>query len=64
VFAELRDDGLSPSALKGLRAVLSTMFATAVEDGLLRSNPVQGVRIPGTAEVSDTTEAHLREPAV
>ena len=22
------------------------MFATAVEDGLLRSNPVQGVRIP------------------
>ena len=45
-FAQLRDDGISTSELRLLRAALSAMFATAVEDGLLRSNPVQGVRIP------------------
>jgi Phage integrase family len=46
LFAALRDDGVSPSTVKGLRAALSAMFATAVEDRLLRSNPVHGVRIP------------------
>ncbi len=45
-FAQLRGDGISTSELRLLRAALSAMFATAVEDGLLRSNPVQGVRIP------------------
>jgi hypothetical protein len=46
LFAALRDDGVSTSTVKGLRAALSAMFATAVEDRLLRSNPVHGVRIP------------------
>jgi integrase len=50
LFCTLRDDGVSASGLKGLRAALSPMFATAVEDGLLRSNPVEGVRIPGDAD--------------
>ena len=50
LFAALRDGGASGSALKGLRAALSAMFATAVEDGLLRSNPVQGVRVPSTGD--------------
>ncbi len=45
LFAELRDGGASTSAMRGVRAALSAMFATAVEDGLLRSNPVQGVRL-------------------
>jgi integrase len=46
LFSALRDDGASTSTVKGLRAALSAMFATAVEDHLLRSNPVHGVRIP------------------
>jgi integrase len=53
LFAALRNDGVSVSGVKGLRAALSAMFATAVEDGLLRSNPVQGVRIPATTDVDD-----------
>jgi integrase len=50
LFADLRDDGISTSALKGLRSALSAMFATAVDDGTLRFNPVHDVRIPGAAE--------------
>jgi integrase len=46
LFGELRRDGASTSAIKKLRASLSAMFGTAVEDGLLRSNPVTGVRVP------------------
>jgi integrase len=46
LYAELREDGASTSALKRLRAALSALFATAVEDRLLTTNPVQGVRIP------------------
>jgi integrase len=49
LFSALRDDGASTSTVKGLRAALSAMLATAVEDRLLRSNPVQGVRIPAAA---------------
>src|SRR5918999_4268846 len=49
LFSALRDDGVSTSVVKGVRAALSAMFATAVEDRLLRSNPVQGVRIPAAA---------------
>jgi integrase len=45
-FGELRRDGASTSGIKKLRAALSAMFATAVEDGLVRSNPVKGVRVP------------------
>jgi integrase len=46
LFAAIADDGVSTSGVKGLRAALSAMFATAVEDRLIRSNPVQGMRIP------------------
>ena len=41
---------------RGLRAALSAMFATAVEDGLLRSNPVQGVRIPTAIDHAEREE--------
>jgi integrase len=57
LFAALRDGGASGSALKGLRAALSAMFATAVEDGLLRSNPVQGVRVPSTGDEPEEERA-------
>lgn len=48
LFGEMRANGASTSQIKKLRAALSVMFATAVDDGLLRhnSNPCQGVRIP------------------
>lgn len=46
LFSSIADDGVSTSGVKSLRAALSAMFATAVEDGLLRSNPVRGVHIP------------------
>jgi integrase len=55
LVGEMRRAGATTSAIKKLRAALSAMFATAVEDGLLRSNPVRGVRVPlpGREPVSD-----------
>jgi integrase len=44
----LRAEGVSISGMRGVRAALSAMFATAVEDGLLPANPIAGVRIPAT----------------
>jgi integrase len=52
LLTAIRDDGVSTSGMKGLRSALSALFATAVDDGLLRSNPVRGVRIPGAAEAN------------
>jgi integrase len=46
LFADLRKEGKSTSAIKKLRAALSALFATAIEDGLVNSNPIRGVRIP------------------
>ena len=48
LFAALAAAGVTTSGVKKLRAALSVMYATAVEDGLVRSNPVHGVRIPQT----------------
>ena len=53
LFAALRAKGVSVSGVRGVRAALSAMFATVVEDGLVRSNPVQGVRIPADRAVDD-----------
>jgi site-specific recombinase XerC len=51
LFGKMRQDGKSTSAIRKLRAALSAMFTTAVEDGLLRSNPARAVRVPaGRAE--------------
>jgi integrase len=49
LFGSMRKAGKSTSAIKKLRAAISAMFATAIDDGALRSNPVQGVRIPAGA---------------
>lgn len=46
LFGDMRRSGTSTSQIKKLRAALSAMFATAVEDGAIRSNPVRGVRVP------------------
>lgn len=46
LFGEMRRAEKSTAQIKKLRAALSAMFATAVEDGVIRSNPISGVRIP------------------
>jgi integrase len=46
LFARMRKDHQTTSAIKKLRAALSALFATAIEDGLIKTNPVRGVRIP------------------
>ena len=40
LFGTLRKAGASTSAIKKLRAALSAMFGTAVDDGIVRSNPI------------------------
>lgn len=49
LFGELHRAGASTSSISKLRAVLGAMFATAVEDGLVRANPIRGIRIPAAA---------------
>jgi hypothetical protein len=39
----MRRRGATSAAIKKLKPALSTMFASAVEDGRVRSDPVQGV---------------------
>jgi integrase len=46
LFGQMRKSGASTAGIKKLRAALSAMFATAVDDGLVQSNPVSGVRVP------------------
>lgn len=46
LFAAMAAAGVTASGIKKLRAALSVMYATAVEDDRVRSNPVRGVRIP------------------
>lgn len=56
LFGQMRRDDCSTSQIKKLRAALSVMFATAVEDGVLRSNPILGVRIPAARDDAPPTE--------
>jgi len=61
LFGAVRKAGSSTSAIKKLRAALSAMFATAVDDGLLRANPVAGVRIPaGPHEEEELDGEHAK----
>jgi len=48
LFADRAAAGATPSAIKKVRAALSVLYATAVEDDQVRTNPVHGVRIPQT----------------
>lgn len=56
LFAELRAEGCTTSQIKKLRAALSVMFATAVEDGLRSANPIAGVRIPAAPDDGQPVE--------
>lgn len=55
----MRNDGLSTSMIRKTRASLSTLFATALEDGLIGTNPIRGVRIPAplVEEIPDEERA-------
>ena len=56
LFGAMRRGDETTSQIRKLRAALSAMFATAVDDGLLRSNPCQGVRIPTAAPEESAEE--------
>jgi integrase len=47
LYRRLREKGKSTATLRTLRAALSAMYSTAVEDGVTDSNPIRGVRLPG-----------------
>jgi integrase len=59
-FGEMRVAGCSTSQIKKLRATLSAMFATAVDDGLLRTNPCQGVHIPAEQDDGEPEEERAK----
>jgi integrase len=46
LLGTLRKRDVSTSEIRKTRSALSAMFGTAVDDGMLRSNPAQGARIP------------------
>lgn len=50
LLGQMRRDGRTTSEIKKTRAALSVMFATALEDGVVQTNPVLGVRIPPPTE--------------
>ena len=41
-FSSLSDEGLAHSTIKGLYGLLNPSFELAVEDGIIRKNPVTG----------------------
>ncbi|HKZ13230.1 MAG TPA: site-specific integrase [Solirubrobacterales bacterium] len=56
LFGAMRAEGKSTSQIKKTKAALSALFGTAVDDGLISSNPVTGVRIPPAPDADDPEE--------
>jgi integrase len=56
LFGAMRLAGCTTSEIKKTKAALSALFATAVDDGLINSNPVAGVRIPAALEDEEPDE--------
>ncbi len=56
LYGKLREAGVSTSVIRLVRAATSAMFATAVEDGALRSSPIAGVRIRRLARADEADE--------
>jgi len=54
--SDLAATGRRPSTVRNIMAPLRALFATAVEEGVLRSNPCTGLRLPG----GTTPERHAR----
>ena len=60
----LADGGLSVSTIRNNFAPLRAMLADAAEDGLIRSNPAAGVRVPANAKPADARPKVLTEREV
>jgi len=54
--ASLSERGLAPSSVSKIVAPLRALLATAVEDGLIRSNPALGLRLSTRIAVEPTEE--------
>ena len=57
-FRALEREGVSVAGVRKTRAPLRALFATAVEDGAMRSNPAAGVRVHG--QQSDAPDVQHR----
>jgi integrase len=55
-IAQVAARGVAPNTVRLSLAPVRALFATAVEDGLIRSNPAAGVRIAGAAQESAEEE--------
>jgi len=60
LFGLMRREGSSTSAIKKLRAALSALFSTAIEDGVIATNPVRGVRIPQARTDDDPADEQAK----
>jgi len=56
LFGAMRVEEKSTSKIKKTKAALSALFATAVDDGVISSNPVTGVRIPPAPDADELDE--------
>lgn len=63
-FGAMRGEGKSTSQIKKTKAALSALFATAVDDGLIASNPVTGVRIPPALDADELSEEEEKAKAL
>ena len=54
--SDLAAAGRRPSTVRNIMAPFRAMFATAVEEGVIRSNPCAGLRLPG----GTTPDRHAR----
>jgi integrase len=65
LLIEMRDGGASTSEIKKTRTAGSAMYGTATEgDGIVRSNPFLGVRIPPPLETGEDEEAEEKVKAL
>ena len=53
---DLLDKGLSSATVRTVMAPVRALFATALEEGVLRSNPAAGLRLGGGARRTDPAE--------
>jgi len=62
LYADLRVREVSTSRLRLLRTALSALFTTALEDGIVRMNPVTGVRISPAANAPSADDEPVGRP--
>jgi integrase len=55
--AELASRGLAPNSVRNLLAPVRALFATAFEEGMIRSNPAAGLRLAQRVENEDEPNA-------